>query len=52
MIYANREDPSVFVPQRFGVGWTMNVARPATWLAIAGFAAITAAFALLVSALA
>jgi uncharacterized membrane protein len=26
----NRDDPAVLVPKRFGVGWTLNLARPAT----------------------
>ncbi|MGE7625164.1 DUF1648 domain-containing protein [Viridibacillus sp. NPDC096237] len=28
LIYFNRNDPSVFVEKRFGVGWTVNLARP------------------------
>lgn len=28
LIYVNREDPSIFVEKRFGVGWTMNFANP------------------------
>jgi uncharacterized membrane protein len=32
LFYFNPDDPSVFVPKRFGVGWTLNVARPVTWL--------------------
>jgi uncharacterized membrane protein len=34
--YCNREDPSVFVPKRFGVGWTVNMGNPRSWAAIAG----------------
>lgn len=29
LVYFNREDPAVFVQKRFGVGWTVNFARPA-----------------------
>ncbi|MEZ0106084.1 putative membrane protein [Catenulispora sp. EB89] len=29
LLYYNHDDPSVFVPKRFGVGWTINFARPA-----------------------
>lgn len=30
LIYINRDDPAVLVPKRFGgVGWTLNLARPA-----------------------
>jgi uncharacterized membrane protein len=39
-IYCNREDPSVFVPKRFGIGWTSNVARWETWALVAGLVAL------------
>jgi uncharacterized membrane protein len=29
LLYFNREDPAVFVQKRFGIGWTVNFARPA-----------------------
>jgi uncharacterized membrane protein len=32
LLYFNRDDPSLFVPKRFGIGWTLNLARPGTWL--------------------
>jgi uncharacterized membrane protein len=32
VFYYNPDDPAVFVPKRFGVGWTLNVARPMAWL--------------------
>jgi uncharacterized membrane protein len=35
IFYANRDDPAVLVPKRFGVGWTINVANPRTWPMIA-----------------
>lgn len=31
-IYFNREDPTIFVEKRFGIGWTVNFARPITWI--------------------
>lgn len=35
LIYVNRDDPAVFVPKRFGgVGWTVNLARPAAWITL------------------
>lgn len=34
LFYVNRDDPAVLVPKRFGVGWTLNLARPATWLIV------------------
>lgn len=48
MFYCNADDPSLVVPKRFGVGWTINVARPSAWLAIGGLLVLTVAFALLV----
>lgn len=34
IFYFNREDPSFLVEKRFGVGWTVNFARPAGYLLI------------------
>ncbi|GAA3873685.1 DUF5808 domain-containing protein [Leifsonia kafniensis] len=28
MIYLNRDDPALWVPKRFGVGWTVNLGHP------------------------
>ena len=28
-LYVNRADPALFVPKRFGVGWTVNMGHPA-----------------------
>lgn len=44
IIYFNRDDASVFLPERFGIGWTMNFARPGAWAFAVGLAALTAAF--------
>ncbi|QTM97948.1 DUF1648 domain-containing protein [Sediminibacillus dalangtanensis] len=33
--YFNREDPALFLEKRFGVGWTINFARPLAWTALA-----------------
>src|SRR5690625_5256598 len=30
--YVNKNDPSIFVEKRFGVGWTNNWAHPISWL--------------------
>ena len=53
LFYVNRDDASLFLPERFGIGWTMNFARPVAWAIIVGGAALTATFivaiALLVS---
>lgn len=34
--YVNRDDPSIFVPKRFGVGWTVNLGRGAGWALLIG----------------
>lgn len=31
----NRQDSSILVPKRFGIGWTFNFARPASWIILA-----------------
>lgn len=32
--YVNRNDPSIFVEKRFGVGWTNNWAHPLSWVLV------------------
>ena len=34
LIYINREDPSIFVEKRFGVGWTVNLGNPRGYIVI------------------
>lgn len=34
LIYFNRNDPSIFVEKRFGVGWTINFANPIGYLIV------------------
>ena len=34
--YCNPDDPRVVVPKRWGYGWTLNFARPASRLIILG----------------
>ena len=36
MFYINREDHALFVPRRFGVGWTLNFGNPRTAMLLAG----------------
>ncbi|KUP09669.1 hypothetical protein Q73_01960 [Bacillus coahuilensis m2-6] len=36
LIYFNPEDPSIFVEKRFGLGWTMNFARPVGYFILLG----------------
>jgi uncharacterized membrane protein len=28
VFYIDRDNPSIFVPKRFGLGWTLNLGRP------------------------
>ncbi|MDQ0175431.1 DUF1648 domain-containing protein [Bacillus chungangensis] len=36
IFYFNKNDPSIFVEKRFGVGWTINLANPIGYLIIFG----------------
>ena len=49
VLYVNRQDASVFLPKRFGFGWTLNFARPAAWAIVVGFVGLTVAFVVLVA---
>ena len=49
--YVNRDDPAVVVPKRFGVGWTINLARPVAWALLGGLVVLTAAFCLAAKAM-
>jgi len=40
VFYVNRDDPSLFVPKRFGIGWTVNFASPKALLFLLALAAI------------
>ncbi|GHV30848.1 membrane protein [Spirochaetia bacterium] len=40
--YCNPKDPAVFVEKRFGVGFTVNIARPGGWIFLAGILIIIA----------
>lgn len=42
MFYVNREDPSMFVQKRFGIGWTVNFGRPAAVGLFVGFLVVVA----------
>jgi uncharacterized membrane protein len=47
VFYVNSDDPAVFLPKRFGIGWTVNFGNRLVWIfvvAIIGF--IVAAIAL------
>lgn len=47
VLYFNRQDASVFLPKRFGFGWTLNFARPTAWAIVVGFVGLTVAFVVL-----
>lgn len=32
MFYHNPEDPKIWVDKLYGLGWTLNMARPASWV--------------------
>jgi uncharacterized membrane protein len=34
MLYVNRHDQALFVPKRFGVGWTLNFGHPVAWIVL------------------
>lgn len=34
MFYYNKNDPTLFLEKRFGIGWTINFARPLAWIII------------------
>ena len=51
VFYFNPDDASFIVPERFGVGWTMNFARPAAWALMLGIPVLTIAFIVAVSML-
>jgi uncharacterized membrane protein len=43
LFYYNRDDPALFVPKRFGIGWTVNMARPLAWALLAATLVVVAA---------
>lgn len=47
VFYCNAEDPSIVVPKRFGIGWTINIARPGAWAVFGAFILGVMAFTLL-----
>lgn len=44
LFYVNPGDPSLFVPARFGIGWTNNFGRPLTWVILGVVAAVILGF--------
>lgn len=44
VFYVNRSDSSLFVPERFGIGWTLNLGQPKAWGILVGLLAAIIAF--------
>lgn len=44
IFYWSKDDASLILPKRFGVGWTMNWARPAAWVIVGGITLASIAF--------
>ncbi|XEC95134.1 DUF1648 domain-containing protein [Paenibacillus tarimensis] len=40
IVYFNPGDPALFVEKRFGVGWTINMARPLAWIILLAIIAV------------
>lgn len=49
--YYNRDDPSLFVPKRFGIGWTFNMGSKAAWIAFVALILLAVGFSWASSAL-
>jgi uncharacterized membrane protein len=47
LIYVNRADPAIMVTARIGVGWTVNLGNPASWLIIAAIIGTAAGLAVI-----
>lgn len=43
IFYYNREDPSILIGRRFGVGWTFNFGNPRSWIVVGLIATIVIA---------
>lgn len=47
IFYCNPDDPSLFLPERFGIGWTMNFARPMIWVILGALLLLIMVFVIL-----
>jgi uncharacterized membrane protein len=45
LFYVNPDDPALFVPKRFGLGYTLNFGRPGAWLVLLVLLALPASAA-------
>ncbi|MCX4751012.1 DUF5808 domain-containing protein [Kitasatospora sp. NBC_01287] len=48
LFYVNRQDPSLLVAKRFGIGWTVNFGNPRCLLLLVGPAVILTVLQLIV----
>ena len=44
IFYVNPDDTALFLPERFGIGWTINLGRPAAWAFVVVFVLVIAGF--------
>lgn len=44
--YFNPDDPALFLEKRFGIGWTINLARPMAWVILLGPVALLVGYLL------
>jgi uncharacterized membrane protein len=51
LVYYNPEDPAIFLEKRFGIGYTMNMARPAAWYILGAVLGLPLLVALLLALL-
>ena len=51
IFYFNPKDSALFLPERFGVGWTFNWGRPAAWAVLAGLLILIGGFLVAVTVL-
>ena len=48
LLYVNSEEPALFVEKRFGIGYTLNFGRPASWIMLAALLLLPVGIALVV----
>lgn len=48
VFYFNPDDPSLFLPERFGIGWACNWARPAVWAIMVAGLVVTIGFVVII----
>jgi len=41
VFYHNSADPNIWLPKRYGWGWTLNFAQPWSWIIMIGIIAAT-----------